>query len=302
MSRRNRGGGGELGVLLLAYQLMSTGVNNVPPVTLIAIAGMTAVYLGYVPALDAVYETHTQCLQAQRVYYDHEWWRLFGSVVMHLDDMHLYFNMVSLLWKGSRLERRIGSTAFAQLLVVLSAGTSVMMVIVSVVLEEYMQVRQYGLMQQCAIGFSGVLFALKVICGRVLNDDAQSHYLFGIVPIPGRYACWTELLLIQVLVPNASFVGHLAGILTGLVFINCPPLVTLIMPNNVYTSSNSHGYWRSRWTGSGYGTTGGGGGTHNDYAQYTAGLSEQEQLRRAMHESRDTWYAGHDDRYYSHDR
>ncbi len=61
MSRRNRGGV-EAGVLLLAYQLWSAGVHNVPPVTLAAIAGMTAVYLGYVPPLDAVYETRMSYL------------------------------------------------------------------------------------------------------------------------------------------------------------------------------------------------------------------------------------------------
>ena len=53
--------------------------------------------------------------------------------------------------------------------------------------------------------------------------------------IPSRYACWAELVLIQVLfpyflrsltfqliTPNASFVGHMAGILVGLLYAAGP--------------------------------------------------------------------------------
>lgn len=36
--------------------------------------------------------------------------------------------------------------------------------------------------------------------------------------MPGKYAAWAELLLIHLLVPNASFIGHLAGILSGLIY------------------------------------------------------------------------------------
>jgi hypothetical protein len=30
-----------------------------------------------------------------------------------------------------------------------------------------------------------------------------------------QYACWAELLLVQLMVPDASFFGHLCGILAG---------------------------------------------------------------------------------------
>lgn len=44
----------------------------------------------------------------------------------------------------------------------------------------------------------------------------------NIIPISSRYACWAELLLIQILVPNSSFIGHLAGILVGLLYVKTP--------------------------------------------------------------------------------
>ena len=33
------------------------------------------------------------------------------------------------------------------------------------------------------------------------------HYVMGKFPIPSRYAVWAELGIIQLLVPNASFLG-----------------------------------------------------------------------------------------------
>ncbi|GMT37493.1 hypothetical protein PFISCL1PPCAC_28790, partial [Pristionchus fissidentatus] len=65
----------------------------------------------------------------------------------------------------------------------------------------------------------GVIFALKVLSSTYTPEDV---WLMGWLPVPSRYACWAELLLIQVLSPNASFVGHLAGILAGLAYTMGP--------------------------------------------------------------------------------
>jgi len=37
------------------------------------------------------------------------WKRLLGSAFVHADDHHLYYNMLSLLWKGIQLETSMGS-------------------------------------------------------------------------------------------------------------------------------------------------------------------------------------------------
>ena len=39
------------------------------------------------------------------------------------------------------------------------------------------------------------------------------------IPVPSGLACWAELVLISVITPNSSFVGHLAGIFVGLAFV-----------------------------------------------------------------------------------
>lgn len=69
--------------------------------------------------------------------------------------------------------------------------------------------------QEYAVGFSGVLFAMKIIL------NAQSHdytYVHGLL-VPTRYAAWAELILIQMFVPGVSFLGHLGAILAGLLFL-----------------------------------------------------------------------------------
>ena len=38
-------------------------------------------------------------MQPARIWYDGEWMRLLAPALMHASDMHLYYNMISLLWK-----------------------------------------------------------------------------------------------------------------------------------------------------------------------------------------------------------
>ena len=65
----------------------------------------------------------------------------------------------------------------------------------------------------------GVIFALKVLTTH-FDSSFVSHFMG--VPIGSKYAVWAELVLIQMVSPNASFVGHLAGILVGLAYVYGP--------------------------------------------------------------------------------
>lgn len=38
--------------------------------------------------------------------------------------------------------------------------------------------------------------------------------------LPAQYVCWAELAYIQLLTPRASFLGHLGGILAGLLHVH----------------------------------------------------------------------------------
>jgi len=66
---------------------------------------------------------------------------------------------------------------------------------------------------------AGVIFALKVLTSSETPPGREwVHFMW----VPTRYAAWAELILIHLLVPNASFMGHLAGILSGLIYTSTP--------------------------------------------------------------------------------
>jgi rhomboid domain-containing protein 1 len=66
---------------------------------------------------------------------------------------------------------------------------------------------------------AGVIFALKVLTSY---ETPPGREFIGFVWVPTRYAAWIELVLIHLLVPNASFMGHFAGILAGLIYTSTP--------------------------------------------------------------------------------
>ena len=203
----------ELGLLLLAYQLFKNiGLTNIPPVSLLAILGQVGVYLQLVvvPRL---------CLSGTSVWYDGDYMRLWVPAFRHTNDIHLYYNMVSLAWKGLEMERRLGSFKYLVTLAVLVVTSSSIYVLLAVLGSDLLE--NNALINQCAIGFSGVLFAMKVvnIHHGHLEEERQSYFGF-LVPL--RYAVWLELVIIQAIVPNSSFLGHLAGILAGCLLVKTP--------------------------------------------------------------------------------
>ena len=110
----------QIGILLLLYQLLAQiGVYTLPPVTLGLIALQTGLFLGLIdlgwghPA--------SLCLQARAILDRAEFQRVFLAPLLHGNDLHLYYNMVSFAYKGRALERRSGSMQFAFTLAVLTA-------------------------------------------------------------------------------------------------------------------------------------------------------------------------------------
>ncbi|XP_069689542.1 rhomboid-related protein 4-like isoform X2 [Periplaneta americana] len=171
----------------------------------------------YLGIINVPWEKWQVCISAESVLKGHDYKRLFFSTFEHGDDMHLYYNMVSFLVKGRSLERRYGSTNFAFLLIMITVMTNVIYVALGQTLTNTLDDGYY--MKSCAIGFSGVIFALKVLTS---SESPRGRELVGGLWIPTRYAAWAELILIHLLVPNASFMGHFAGILAGLIYTSTP--------------------------------------------------------------------------------
>ena len=229
---RSRRTGGGLPLILLAFQLMNafSGGNGVLPTTLGVIIGNLLAYLqpnsaqvGFRwnwPDIDQV------CISAGSVWYYKQWRRVFLSPFFHLDDWHIYYNMVSFVWKGISLEKHFGSGYFLYMLAVFSVLSSVVYCGLQIALTEIFDQASY--MWQCAAGFSGVIFALKVV--TTYGMPHRTVYIMGFIPVPSRHAVWAELILISLLVPRASFVGHLAGILVGMAYVMGPLKTIMDIP------------------------------------------------------------------------
>ncbi|MCP9257001.1 Rhomboid-related protein 4 [Dirofilaria immitis] len=227
------------------------------------------------------------CLLPSRILYRSEWLRMLASTVMHADDMHLYFNMISFLWKGRRLEPWL----------VFALATSSTMIGLSYLADEVFSLGG-DFMNQCAVGFSGVLFALKVL--HTTYFPYSDHYLFGWLPIPSQFACWAELFLLQMLTPNASFIGHLSGVIVGLAYTMGPLKTVVNILENIISllfgimpESSSHTRSRTWSNNRNWFTNWGFGGRNaaphqtpsygwrneqRRFDEYTGGMSEEEQI------------------------
>jgi membrane associated rhomboid family serine protease len=162
--------------------------------------------------------------------------RLFLSAFIHVDDIHLYYNMVSLLWKGINLERILGSKSFMRF-TLFSLLVSQILYIVTCYLLYQQHFISYYQYDNCVVGFSGVLFSFKYVLSQCNGD--HTSIMFGI-RFPSKYMTWIELLAISLLTPNVSFVGHLCGILSGIVYMKIEPYVD--MSNGPYAYQSDEEY------------------------------------------------------------
>ncbi|XWS24647.1 hypothetical protein CRYUN_Cryun27aG0000300 [Craigia yunnanensis] len=140
--------------------------------------------------------------------------RFFLSAFYHIGESHLVYNMMSLLWKGIQLETSMGSSEFASMVVALlgmSQGITLLLAKSLLLFFDY----ERAYYSEYAVGFSGVLFAMKV----VLNSQSENYTNVHGLIVPARHSAWAELILIQMFVPGVSFLGHLGGVLAGILYL-----------------------------------------------------------------------------------
>ncbi|XP_037124187.1 rhomboid-related protein 4 [Syngnathus acus] len=272
---RGRHRSSHLGLLLLFSQLYQVGLDNIPPVTL-AVLGLNA-YLFLFPAAPLM----KACVSVHQAYWSGEWRRLLLSPFHHADDMHLYFNMVSFVMKGIRLERRLGAVWFAYVLAVFSLLTGALYLALEAGLTHLTDDQSYS--AACAVGFSGVIFSLKVL--NNYYHPGSLTYVMGF-PVSNRYASWVELVLIHITAPGTSLIGHLAGILVGLLYTAGPLKKMMKMCAGLMSSRTFMP--RTHFTSSGYSGRSSRSDQHtadDGASRYTGGMTEEEQLAAAIRNS-----------------
>ncbi len=186
-----------------------------PPVTTLLLAANVVAF--FVPdVLPAVSESciNPSKMQAPGAFLT----RSFRAAFTHADAVHMYANMSSMIFKGYWLEQRGRYPAQKLLLLVIElvVTSSAIYCVMARVLPGI------GLWQSCAVGFSAVLFAMKV----VLHDCEARE---GVRGRRGGFqtASWIELLVGQFVSSQyggmtsvGSAVGHGCGVLAGLVHVH----------------------------------------------------------------------------------
>jgi len=152
------------------------------------------------------------CIGVNQFWNSNEYWKLITFQIHHIHDFHLYYNILSFLWKGVNIEKKLKSCYFAYLLAVFTVLTSLVTLSLDAL---YFKAFGSSYNQHCAVGFSGVIFALKVLAADTkLYDTANVTFCEMSI----NYVCWLELIVIQILVPQVSLTSNLAGILVGLAY------------------------------------------------------------------------------------
>lgn len=89
-------------------------------------------------------------------------YRIYTSIVFHGSLLHVFFNMLALVPLGAELERLMGSVRLLYIIVLLATCNAVFHLFIAL-LADHNPFHSYHLMDECSIGFSGVLFSMIVI-------------------------------------------------------------------------------------------------------------------------------------------
>ncbi|KAK3029815.1 hypothetical protein RJ639_038003 [Escallonia herrerae] len=145
------------------------------------------------------------CFWPSKVVSGFEVYRIYTSIVFHGSLLHVLFNMLALVPLGSEMERVMGSIRLLYIIILLATSNAMFHLLIAFLIA-YNPLNPYKyLLNECAIGFSGVLFSMIVI--ETSLSGVQSR----------RYP-WILLVAFQLLAPNVSLLGHLCGILSGFAY------------------------------------------------------------------------------------
>lgn len=141
-------------------------------------------------------------------------WRIITSAFAHISVIHLVFNM-SALWSLGVVEqlghKGLGVAFYLHYTLVLVVLSGILVLMAYHVLINRFKVEYFR--RVTAIGYSCVVFGWMTILA--VKQPSSKLNLFGFLSLPISFAPFESLVLTSIIVPQASFLGHLSGIIVG---------------------------------------------------------------------------------------
>lgn len=141
-------------------------------------------------------------------------WRLITSAFSHISFLHLIFNM-SALWSlgivESAKDYNLGTQFYLQYSVVLLLLSGLLVLGMYQVLVTRFKLEFFR--RVTAVGYSCVVFGWMTILA--VKQPSMKLNMFGLLSLPISFAPFESLIFTSIIVPQASFLGHLSGIVVG---------------------------------------------------------------------------------------
>lgn len=142
------------------------------------------------------------------------YWRIITSAFSHISIIHLVFNM-SALWSLGIVEQLghigLGVEFYLHYSLVLVVLSGVLVLGAYHVLIQRFKLEYFR--RVTAVGYSCVVFGWMTILA--VKQPSSKLNLFGFLSLPISFAPFESLIFTSIIVPQASFVGHLSGIIGG---------------------------------------------------------------------------------------
>lgn len=152
------------------------------------------------------------------------WYTWLSSSFLHNNFGHILMNALSFSALGPAYERKVGSLGLTVHSVLFALYGGALHFVIATFGDQFLPMTKFlgaSLSNTCGIGFSGVLFSMWGV--RAYEPGApDTESVFGLFVVPSWISPWVTLAMIQFMIPHASFLGHLAGLIVG---IGCMPCV-----------------------------------------------------------------------------
>lgn len=204
------------------HRVFFTGSSSgLPPVTLGLIAANSAAF-----ALPNGVDLWDVCLSPYCVVERREYERLATAAFVHINATHLLANLTAAVPDALFIERSRGGAALLAEVGSATALSHGLYVGAAWFAKRFLNSRDIYY-SAGAVGFSSVAFALKVSTGAARAGQRVGFMGLG---VPSEYAWLVSLVLTHLEVPEASFVGHMAGVVAGILraYVLGPLLASLV--------------------------------------------------------------------------